>query len=70
MSEAFTRNFFTKDHPEIGGRRPKPGEHAYQLRFPLADGSELVLHCGDETLGRFRELLGSMDLDDALETSA
>jgi len=42
-----------------------PGEQAYELTFPIDDGTELVIHCGAETFSRFAEMIGSMTLDDA-----
>jgi hypothetical protein len=52
-------HFYTKDFPEANGRIPVQGEHAYTFTFHLADGDEVVIHCGDETLEKFREFLGS-----------
>lgn len=60
------QEFFTKDHPEANGRTPQSGEHEYTLTFPLADGSSLYIRCGEESLDKFREFLGSMSLDDSL----
>ena len=57
------RIFYVKDHPEALARVPQKGEHGYTLKFPLADGTELQVLCGEETLNYFREFLGSMDLD-------
>jgi hypothetical protein len=57
--------FYTKDHPEANGRIPKDGENAYEFIFPLADGTSLRIHCGDETMLKFQEFLGSMQLDTA-----
>lgn len=65
-----TTHFYAKDHPEANGRKPQPGEHAYKLQFPLADGNEVFIHCGDETFSRFAEMIGSMALDDAADESA
>ncbi len=59
--------FYTKDHPEANKRVPNRGERAYKLTFPLADGSSLEVHCGEETFDKFREFLGSMVIDDELE---
>lgn len=50
-----THHFTTPDHPEANGRKPQSGEHAYNLMFPLADGGELLIHCGDETVTRFSD---------------
>jgi len=57
--------FYTKDHPEANGRIPKLGEHAYEFMFPLDDGTSLKIYCGDETMIKFQEFIGSMQLDDA-----
>ncbi len=62
-----TSHFYSKDHPEANGRKPKPGDRAYVFQFPLEDGNDLHIHCGDETLAKFREFLGSMILDDDAE---
>lgn len=56
-----------KDHPEANGRIPKPGEHGFTLTFPLADGDQLNVLCGRETLNRFAEIIGSMAIDDESE---
>jgi hypothetical protein len=61
-------HYYTKDHPEANGRKPLAGEHAYSLIFPLADGNELEMHCGEETLEKFAEMLGSMMIDDDAES--
>lgn len=63
-----TDYLYTKDHPQANGREPLAGEHAYQFIFPLANGNSAVICCGVETLEKFREFLGSMQLDDALES--
>lgn len=60
---------YTIDHPEANGRKLEPGEHAYRFLFPLADGSELEIHCGDQTMCRFQEFIGSMIIDDDAEAS-
>ena len=60
-----TTHFYSKDHPQARGREPNPGEQAYELTFPIDDGTELVIHCGAETFSRFAEMIGSMTLDDA-----
>lgn len=47
---------YTNDHPEANGRKPLPADVAYEMRLPLADGRELVLHFGSVTydvLGNF-----------------
>jgi len=59
--------FYTKDHPEANGRTPKSGEHSYKLTFPLANGEDLLIFCGDETMERFGEMLGSMILDNQVD---
>ena len=59
--------FITKDHPEANGRQAQSGEHAYQLLFPLDNGDDLVIHCGDETMTRFSDMIGRMILDDDAE---
>lgn len=58
---------YVKDHPEANGRMAKPGEHGYTLTFPLASGETLDVMCGDETLGHFRTMLGSLALDEEAE---
>jgi len=58
-------HYYTVDHPEANGRTPQKGEHAYSFQFPLADGNDLVIHCGQESMERFAEFLGSMIIDDA-----
>jgi len=57
----------TKDHPEANGRIPQRGDVEYGFTFPLEDGCTLEVRMGQETLDKFREFLGSMDLDDATE---
>jgi hypothetical protein len=59
-----TTFFYAKDHPEARGRTPQAGEHAYELIFPPDDGNSVAIKCGEETLTKFREFLGSMALDD------
>jgi hypothetical protein len=59
--------FRAKDHPEANGRTPKSGEHAYTFTFPLENGTDLKIECGEETLHRFSDMLGRMLIDDALE---
>ena len=57
----------TKDHPEANGRTPQPGEQGYTLRFPLEDGSDLIVYCGAETFQHFSDMIGRMMIDDALD---
>ena len=57
----------TKDHPEANGRRAQVGEHGYKLLFPLEDGNDLILECGEETLTRFSDMIGSLLIDIADE---
>lgn len=52
-----------KDHPEANGRIPQKGEHGYTLKFPMADGSDLELLCGEETLMRFSDMIGRLLID-------
>lgn len=63
------KHIYTKDHPEANGRTPQSGEHAYTFTFPLADGASLEVHMGDESISKFRDFLGSMDIDEAMETT-
>jgi hypothetical protein len=65
-----TQHFYTTDHPESNGRIPQPGEHAYSFMFPLAHGESLVVHCGDETMLKFSEFIGSMMIDNEAERIA
>lgn len=60
-------HFYTKDCPRGRGKTPKPGDREYTFLFPLEDGNDLTVHMGDESLAKFREFLGSMDLDDEAE---
>lgn len=57
----------TKDHPEAGGRKPLPGEHEYKLTFPLQDGTDLHVKCGEETLMRFSDMIGRLLIDNENE---
>lgn len=59
--------FWCKDHPEANGRIPQHGEHAYCFLFPLADGKDLKIYCGEETLDHFRDFLGRMVIDEESE---
>lgn len=65
-----TAHFYCKDHPKANHRKPEPGDREYTLRFPLEDGNEIAVHCGDETFSRFSEMIGSMALDDAADEGA
>lgn len=56
-----------KDHPEANGRTAKSGEHGFTLTFPLADGDQLDVLCGRETLNRFAEMIGSLAIDEDSE---
>lgn len=60
-------HLYTKDWPEANGRTPVAGEHEYTFMFPLANGNSVVIHCGTETLDKFRDFLGHMQLDDEAE---
>lgn len=64
-----TSHYYTEDHPQASGRKPEIGDHAYEFMFPLEDGNSIVIHCGDETMVKFAEFIGSMTLDDQLESS-
>lgn len=55
----------TKDHPEACGRAPLAGEHGYTLTFPLEDGTNLDVLCGEESLLRFSDMIGRMLIDNA-----
>ncbi len=61
------RQFIVKDHPEANGRTAVKGEHGYTLRFPLQDGTELQVLCGEETLTRFSDMIGRMLIDNDAE---
>ncbi len=50
----------TEDHPEANGRKPRVGEQAYGLRFPLEDGRELVLSVGQSGFDTLTNLLFDM----------
>jgi hypothetical protein len=69
MDAGVKMEFVCKDHPEANGRRARPGEHAYQLLFPLDNGDDLVIHCGDETMTRFSDMLGCLILDSDAEAA-
>ena len=60
-----TSYFYTKDHPRANGRIPLPGEHTYSFTFPLQDGNDLVVYCGEETLHEMKRLL----IDNAADTA-
>lgn len=62
-----TITYRTKDHPEAGGRTPQSGEHAYSLRFPLDNGMDLLVECGEETLSRFSDMIGRLLIDNEAE---
>lgn len=62
--------FVCKDHPQANGRSPQAGEREFTLTFPLEDGSNLKLRCGQETFDRFAEMIGSMAIDDQAESDA
>lgn len=53
-------HFRTIDHPEANGRKAKIGDQAYQLRFPLEDGRELVLSYGEPGFQTLTQLLMDM----------
>jgi hypothetical protein len=61
------RQFYVKDHPEANSRTAVKGEHGYTLRFPLQDGTELQVLCGEETLTRFSDMIGRMLIDNDAE---
>lgn len=50
----------TIDHPEANGRKPISGEQAYEARFPLEDGRELVLAMGEHGFRQTTDLLLDM----------
>jgi hypothetical protein len=54
----------TIDDPEANGRTPKIGDARYTMIFPLEDGQFLHVQMGKESVEKFREFLGSMDLDE------
>ncbi len=58
---------YAEDWPSRRPGGPMAGDHEYTLMFPLMDGTSLEVHCGNETIRKFREFLGSMDLDDMAE---
>lgn len=47
----------TQDHPEAVGRKVRVGETGYILRFPLNDGRELVLKCGEQGIQTLSNLM-------------
>ena len=58
--------FRTVTHPEAHGRMPVKGDYAYTLKFPLENGDDLVVECGQEDLDRFAEMIGKMMVDDQI----
>lgn len=63
-----TQTFRTKDHPEANGRRPQFGEQAWTLRFPLEDGSELVVAMGAKGRQSLLAMLSAEEKDDRAGT--
>ncbi len=60
-------HFTTKDHPEANGRKPLPGETAWNFYLPLDNGDTLHVHMGQKG----RDILFGMmiaDCSDAGET--
>lgn len=56
----------TKDDPEANGRVARKGDQRFTLKFPLEDGTSLYIQMGKESIEKFREFLGSMDLDEEI----
>lgn len=50
----------TEDHPEANGGKPKVGDAAYEIRFPLEDGRELVVKLGQKGFDKVTDLLMDM----------
>jgi len=57
-------HFRTKDHPEVNGRKPQDGEHAWTFKFPLENGDDLLIHMGDEGLANFRQVVLDQMIDE------
>lgn len=58
---------FAKDWPEANGRQALDGEKGYNLTFAICDGSSLIVHCGQQTLDAFADMIGRLMIDNALE---
>ena len=58
------REFKTKRDPEANGRIPNKGDRRYTLKFPLEDGTELVVHEGREGMNHFVKMISQMMIDD------
>lgn len=65
-TDAKTITHRTIDHPEALGRIPVAGDCQMSLRFPLEDGTTLVVECGLETYNRFEALIIKYQADRAL----
>ncbi len=68
-NEVAPRQLYVKDHPEANGRTAVKGEHGYTLTFPLQDGTDLLVLCGEETLSRFSDMIGRMLIDNDSENA-
>jgi hypothetical protein len=57
----------TIDHPEANGRKPQPGELSWSLRFPLEDGSFLIVQVGKAAHDAFKGMFQQEEIDDTAE---
>ena len=54
-------------HPEADGRKAKPGDVGYTLKFPLERDWELELKIGDDEVRAFRAMIMSYESDEGEE---
>ena len=57
----------TKDHPQANGRKAQPGEQQWIIRFPIEDGTELVVRMGKQGRDTFYGMLIAEDTEDERE---
>lgn len=58
------REFRTKRDPEASGSTPQRGDRRYTLKFPLDDGTELIVHEGREGMNHFVKMISQMMMID------
>jgi len=53
----------TIDHPEANGRQVQPGDVAWEIKLPLENGEDLIVHLGKKS----RDLLYGMMIAEEME---
>jgi hypothetical protein len=56
---------YDQSSPARPGNEPQDGDVDFTLRFPLHDGTRLVLHLGDSALGHFVGMMKAYEADEA-----